>query len=114
MEMNPILKRMQARMDALHWKKADLARQSGIPYHRLNPWFVRNTAPNGPDLDAVARVLGVTTGHLVAGDPMPEPNAKDSILRYYDGLTEDRRRQLEDFARFLADQQANQGSGPDQ
>lgn len=113
MDVNPILQRIQARMAVLGWTKADLSREAGIPYHRLNPWFVRNTKPNGPDIDAVARVLGVTTGHLVAGDPVSEPTAKDLILGYYDGLTGDRRRQLEDFARFLADQQAGLGSGRD-
>lgn len=113
MELNPILQRIHDRMTVLGWSKADLGRAAKIPYHRLNPWFVRNTTPNGPDLAAVARALGVTTGHLVAGEPITEPSARDAILGFYDSLTGDRRRQLEEFAQFLADQQAIRDNEPD-
>lgn len=107
---DPILQRIQARMEALGWTRAELGRRADIPYHRLNPWFVRDTHPNAEDMAAVASALSVPIGHLVAGDPIEEPSARDLILRFYDGLTDERRRQLQEFAKFLADQQSGPGN----
>lgn len=104
-------------MDARGIRRAELARALSIPYHRLNPWFVRPAAkPNAEDLDALAKYFGVPIGHLINGDPIPEASARDWILQVYDKLPPQKRENLEAFVRFLADEQRSRDTeqGPEQ
>lgn len=85
--------------------KADLARASGIPYHRLNPWFIRDNAkPNAEDIEAVATALKVQPSFLISGHADGPADERSWILSIYDNLPTDKQAQLEGFARFLADE----------
>ena len=111
MTTNPITQRILALMKARGITRAELGRALSIPYHRLNPWFVRPAAkPNAEDLDALAKYFGVPAGHIINGDPIPEPAARDWILKVYDELPPQKREHLEAFVRFLAEEERNQGT----
>lgn len=85
--------------------KADLQRLTGIPYHRLNPWFIRDNAkPNATDVEAVAAGLQVPISHLLNGAPIESQGAREWLLATYDKLSPSGREQLEAFVRFLAEQ----------
>lgn len=85
--------------------KADLARAAHIPYHRLNPWFIRDNAkPNAEDIEAVASALNVQPSFLISGHADEPHDERSWILSVYDSLPADKQAQLEGFARFLADE----------
>ncbi|WP_411838596.1 helix-turn-helix domain-containing protein [Paracoccus sp. ME4] len=94
--------------------RADLARLTNIPYHRINPWFVReNAKPNGADLEAVARVLEVSVSYLIHGGEREMLGPKAWIAATYDQLDPEQQQQLEGFVRFLLSQQNNPGKSRD-
>ena len=112
MKMTPFAERLTALLESRGMTRADLAREAGIPYHRLNPWFVReNSKPNGHDVDKVAEALKVSVGHLLNGDPAPNPSARDWILSSYEALDAAGRAQLEGFVKFLLSQKDNPDNG---
>lgn len=88
--------------------RADLARLTGIPYHRLNPWFIREAAkPNAADVLSVARHLGVSARYLVnGGDREPfwegQTPEEQEIARLVSLLPDQLRHQLLGFAKALA------------
>ncbi|WJS86728.1 helix-turn-helix transcriptional regulator [Paracoccus sp. TOH] len=105
MAMHPITQRIDALMEEQGMSKADLARSAGIPYHRLNPWFIRDNAkPNAEDIEAVAIALNVQPSFLISGQADGPRDERSWILSVYDNLPAEKRAQLEGFARFLADE----------
>lgn len=114
MKTSAIAQRIEALMDQQGLNRAELARRTDIPYHRLNPWFIReNAKPNGPDIERVAAALGVTVSYLIYGGEPDPKTAKNWILSTFDRLEPDQQKQLEGFARFLLAQQGNEGSEQD-
>lgn len=114
MELSPITLRIKTLMDQRGMNRADLSRATGIPYHRLNPWFIREAAkPNAEDIDKIAAYFGVQVGHLINGEPIEEPSAKSWIVSVYDRLPQKEREQLEGFVRFLDKQRDSQDNGQD-
>lgn len=110
MEKNPITQRIKALMDERSLTRAELGRATGIPYHRLNPWFVRPAArPNAADIETLASYFGVSTGHILNGDERQSSDAREYILSVYDRLPPKERQQLEGFAEFLQNQLHSQG-----
>lgn len=100
--MNPVATRIQARLEALGMTRAELARAAKVPYHRINPWFSReNAKPEAKTLEAVARALNVTTGHLLHGEPVNDVTARERVMRAYDRLTPEGLSEMEAFAQFL-------------
>lgn len=93
--------------------KADLARAARIPYHRLNPWFIRDNAkPNAEDIETVAAALKVQPSFLISGHADGPVDERSWIISVYDNLPPDKQAQLEGFARFLADEaKDSQGTG---
>lgn len=109
-----ITQRIRALMLERGLNRAELARKTGIPYHRINPWFVReNAKPNGPDIEAVASALGVSVSFLVYGREPDPATARDWISQTYQQLDADRQRQLEAFVQFLIAQQDAPDRTPD-
>lgn len=109
-----IAKRIVALLEERGINRAELARRANIPYHRLNPWFVReNAKPNGEDIEAVARVLNVSVSYLLHGGDREAQGPKAWIVQTYDQLDPDRRKQLEGFVKFLLSQQDSQGNMQD-
>lgn len=107
-----IAQRIKALMDERGMNRADLARKTEIPYHRLNPWFVRgNAKPNGPDIERVAAVLGVSVSYLIYGDEPNPASAREWIASIYDQLGPEEKKQLESFVRYLVSQRGSQGDG---
>jgi len=103
--MHAISERIHALMVKNGLSKADLSRASGIPYHRLNPWFVRDNAkPNAEDIEVIAKIFNVPIEHLLKGTQVENLSARDWILQVYDILPDTQRSQLEGFVRFLADE----------
>lgn len=102
MNKHPIVERISAAMEREGITKAELSRLAGIPYHRLNPWFIRpNAKPNGEDIELVAKALKVTVEHLASGAPMP--NRRDWIMNVYDQMPPDLQREVERYARYLVE-----------
>lgn len=111
MKMHPISDRIFTLLTDRGMSKADLSRLSAIPYHRLNPWFVRDNAkPNAEDIERVARALDVPIEHLLNGSDSAQKPAKEWILQVYDSLNDQQRQQLEGFVRFLAQEARNNPS----
>ncbi len=100
-------------MEAKGMSKASLGRATGIPYHRLNPWFIRDNAkPNAVDIEAVAGALNVHSSFLITGRADEPHDEKSWILAVYESLPSDKQSQLEGFARYLAEEaKGNRGTG---
>lgn len=87
--------------------RADLSRKADIPYHRINPWFVRPTAkPSGPDLTTVARVMGVSEDWLVNGGRRRPFDARESLAARIARLDDDGRAQVESFLDYLLERRS--------
>lgn len=105
MAMHPITQRISDLMTEQSLTKADLSEATSIPYHRLNPWFIRHNAkPNAEDVRAVARALQVQVNYLLTGERSEPPSERDWIIGVYDSLPPEKRAQLEGFAKFLAEE----------
>ncbi|MGA0617555.1 hypothetical protein [Paracoccus sp. KR1-242] len=103
MAMHPISQRIKALMDERGMTKADLHHATGIPYHRLNPWFIRDNAkPNAEDTELVATALTTQATYLITGEVAPIHDERSWIVSVYDSLPPEKQAQLEGFARFLA------------
>ena len=103
--MHPITQRISDLMAEQGLTKADLSDAANIPYHRLNPWFIRHNAkPNAEDVRAVARALQVQVHFLLTGEHGEPPSERDWIINLYDSLPPEKRAQLEGFAKFLAEE----------
>lgn len=94
--------RIDTLLAARNMTRADLARRTGIPYHRLNMWWARARAkPSGPDIEAVGRELGVSISFLLyGGDPDPASD-RDWISRQYANMDPEQKKLLEAYAKFL-------------
>lgn len=71
---------------------AELARRSGVPYHQIHTWTRReNAMPNAKSLEKVAEALGVTTGHLLNGDPFQDlpSGVREKLLHEVKALSEE-------------------------
>lgn len=114
METLTTSQRIMALMTERGMNRADLARKAGIPYQRLNVWFTReNAKPNAADLERVAVAFNVSISYLIAGlEPNPA-TARDWVFQHYQRLAPDKQKQLEDFVRFLLQQQDDQEQAPD-
>lgn len=67
--------------------RSALSEQTGIPYHRLNPWFIRPKAkPNAADLLVLARFFDVTESYLLSGGTRRPFNWSESLARRADRL----------------------------
>lgn len=109
--LHPIVARLKEIMSNRGISRADLARMTGIPYHRLNPWFSRDNAkPSGPDLFEVAKSLGVSVSYLADGI-VDQPNDKAKIMSLFDSLPAEKQQQLADFAHYLATQGQRHDTG---
>ena len=104
--------RLSALMDERGMNRADLSRATNIPYHRLNPWFIRPGAKaSSADLLEVASFFGVSERYLLEGgqrDPFsPESGAaaEREIARLVSLLPDHLRRQLLGYAAALAESQ---------
>ncbi|WP_340109760.1 helix-turn-helix transcriptional regulator [Pikeienuella sp. HZG-20] len=103
MEMSGFANRLTALLDKLRMSRADLARATDIPYHRLNRWFVRpDSKPNGPDLLAVSQALGVSEHYLINGGELRPYDVCESLVRRVRELDEEDTRQVAQFLDFLA------------
>lgn len=105
MNMHPISQRIMTLLKERGETRADLARRTAIPYHRLTPWFTReNAKPNGPDIERVAAALDVSVSFLVYGTGPNPVSARDWISTVYQQLEPEKKRQLEGFVQFLLSQ----------
>lgn len=98
--MNPLAERIQALLDAKGMKRTDLARAAAVPYHQITPWFSRpNAKPNAAALDAVAKVLGVSSTYLLHGNDPEDLRARVMVM--FDQLSDTAQVDLQQYAEFL-------------
>lgn len=98
--MSPVAERIQELLNAKGMTRADLARLAGLPYHRINPWFVRpNSKASGQDLFEVAKVLGVSASYLLHGTD--NETSREAVIRAFDQLSEAGQAELQNYAEFL-------------
>lgn len=82
--------------------RAELGRMTGIPYHRLNPWFIRPKAkPNAADLLAVARALDVSQDYLLHGGERRRFSRLAELVRRVEALDATAQDDLESYLEFL-------------
>lgn len=113
MTMSQFAQRLTKLLEEREMSRADLARGTNIPYHRLNPWFIRPAAkPSAPDLLAVADHLGVSEDYLLGSSTSPDGDhalsqAEEEIRTLVSRLSDPLRRQLLGYAQGLVDAQEN-------
>lgn len=106
MKMSGFASRLQQEIDAKGIDRMVLSAKTGIPYHRLTSWFRRETAkPTGDDLLVVAGYLNLDQDYLFNGGERRPFNPDTTILDLFRTLDAASQRELEDFARFLAQRQ---------
>lgn len=82
--------------------RAELSRKTGIPYHRLNPWWVRPTAkPNAADLLSLATFFDIEEDYLLNGGERRPFNSLADILRRAGSLGKNDQADLESYLIFL-------------
>lgn len=106
MEMSDFAKRLQAEIDARGTDRKAVSRATGIPYHRLDPWFRRLKAkPRSDDLLLVARFFDVDPDYLLKGGERRSFDPASEVLGIHAQLGSAAQRELEEFARFLLQRQ---------
>jgi transcriptional regulator with XRE-family HTH domain len=109
-KMSEFAQRLQRLMaDRDNMTRADLERATGIPYHRINPWFVRETAkPNAQDVQTVAAYFGVAPDYLLHGiTPDARDEFIDELIERAKALDDDKFNQLRVFLEFIEDETKN-------
>lgn len=82
--------------------RAALGRDVGIPYHRLNPWWIRiKSKPNAADLLALAKFFDVSETYLLSGGPRKPFSRMASLLQRAESLDPQLQDELEIFLDFL-------------
>lgn len=81
--------------------RATLGRETGIPYHRLNPWWQRRGKPNAADALTLARFFDVSQDYLINGGERMPFGRLDDLLRRVESLSSQDQAALEDYLRFL-------------
>lgn len=101
------LQTLEALMTQKSVTLADLARETGIKYHRAAQWKRSNVdSPNGADLEALALYFKVSTSFLLSGKTDPSKDDRKSILlSRISASGEDTMRQLEEYLDFLESRQ---------
>lgn len=107
---NAVARRLQQLMDGKNWKPADLARESGVNFHTLyNLWRRPKAKIDAHNADKLAAALGTSSRFILFGEaPAPE-DRRALVLSMYDDFDEEKRRQMEDYALFLASRRSQSG-----
>lgn len=93
--------------------RASLARATGIPYHRLNPWFIRPKAkPNASDMLALSQALNVSETYLLHGGERSPRDRLDQLLVRVEALGAEAQDELESYLDYL--EQKNSRARSDQ
>lgn len=101
-EMSGFARRLTDLMQARGWDRMRLSKETGIPYHRLSPWFMRPTAlPRGDDLDVLCTTFITTNAWLLRGEGA-SPSETANLLAMYDQMSPGRRQKLLEDARDQA------------
>ncbi|MDH2325985.1 helix-turn-helix transcriptional regulator [Cereibacter sp. SYSU M97828] len=108
MEISPFAQRLEQLMSEKGIDRMGLSRATGIPYHRITPWFRRSTStPKGTDLLLIANFFQVSEAFLLNGGERGaapksslleklsslDPASRDIVEAYVDGLLSARRKQ---------------------
>lgn len=106
MEMSAFAERLQREIDARGTDRKAVSRATGIPYHRLDPWFRRIKAkPRSDDLLVIARFLDVDPDYLLKGGERRPFDPGSEVMGIHAQLESRGRQELEEFARFLLQRQ---------
>lgn len=82
--------------------RAALSRAVKIPYHRLNPWWVRPKAKaNAADLLALAKFFDVDEEFLLRGGERKPFQRMAALLRRAEALDEAMQAELESYLTYL-------------
>ena len=78
--------RLKSRFEATGWKKAELAKRSGVPYDSLLKYLGGDVKqPRGDTLDKIAEALGTTSLWLEYGIEDQPANEPLTAIREFDG-----------------------------
>jgi transcriptional regulator with XRE-family HTH domain len=104
---NEIALRIQTLLDAKSVKLAEVARQASVPYHTIaNLWRRPKARLSADNADKLAAALGTTARFILFGEtPAPE-DRRALVMSMYDDFDETKRRQMEEYALFLASRRA--------
>jgi transcriptional regulator with XRE-family HTH domain len=110
MTANPIAHRIQTLLDANGIKLAEACRRADVNFHTINNLWRRPKARlEANNADRLANALGSTTRFILFGEhPAPE-DRRATVLAMYDEFDEEKRRQMEDYALFLASRRQTGG-----
>jgi transcriptional regulator with XRE-family HTH domain len=107
---NPIAMRLQALLDAQGINLADVARDTGVPYHTVNNLWRRPSAKlSAENADKLAARLGTSSRYVLFGEAPATEDRRAKVLALYDDFDDARRQELEDYALFLASRKAKTG-----
>lgn len=107
---NAVAQRLQELMDAKGWKPADLSRESGVNFHTLyNLWRRPKAKIDAANADKLAVALGTTSRFILFGEAPAPADRRALVLSMYDEFDDELRRQMEDYALFLASRRHQSG-----
>ena len=100
---NPIAQRIQERLDDTGIDMAEAVRRADVSYHTIrNLWRRPKAKLSAHNADKLAAVLGTTSRFILFGEAPAEEDRRALVVAMYDELDDEARRQMEDYALFLA------------
>ena len=100
---NPIAQRIQERLDKTNMDLAEAVRRAGVSYHTIRNLWRRPTAKlSAHNADRLASVLETTSRFILFGHAPAEGDRRALVVAMYDEFDDETRRQMEDYALFLA------------
>lgn len=100
--------RLFALVDKRYREQKDFAAEIGVSASKVSQWRMRNTASYKKYLPQIARALGTTTEYILTGAPEARPREGDRLLDAIEGLTEENRQKVAEYAELLAAAQRRQ------
>lgn len=107
---NPIAQRIQQRLDETGLGFAEAVRRAGLSYHTIrNLWRRPDATLSAHNAERLAPILETTSRFILFGEaPAPE-DRRALVVAMYDEFDDEARRQMEDYALFLASRRAQTG-----
>jgi lambda repressor-like predicted transcriptional regulator len=100
---NPIAQRIQERLDETGIDLAEAVRRAQVSYHTIRNLWRRPTAKlSAQNADRLAAILGTTARFILFGEAPAAGDRRALVVAMYDEFDDEARRQMEDYALFLA------------
>lgn len=103
-----IIDRLFALVDKRYSEQKDFAADIGVAPARVSEWRNGKSKSYAKYLPQIARALGTTTEYILTGAPEARPREGDRLLDAIEGLTEENRQKVAEYAELLAAAQRRQ------